>query len=172
MFLRMIETLSSWSGWLAGIGIVIMAGVITVDVFLRYVLGDPLLFADDVSVYCMIFITFVGAALTLKMKRHIAVDMLYVNLPRRVQLWLDVVTTFFSCFITWVLTWYTIVWVRNTYYAGHLSQSILATPMWIPMSVVPLGLFLLGLQCIVECVKVVRTLRDQENHTKEDPAHA
>ncbi len=137
MLLRVIETISSWSGWFSGIGVVIMAVVITIDVFLRYFFGKPLLFADDISVYCMIFITFVGAALTLKMKRHIMVDMLYKMLPRRVQLWLDVVTTFVGCFVIWILTWYTIVWVRYTYDSGYTSSGILQTPMWIPMSVVP-----------------------------------
>ena len=61
MLLRVIETISSWSGWFSGIGVVIMAVMITTDVILRYFFGKPLLFADDISVYSMIFITFVGA---------------------------------------------------------------------------------------------------------------
>lgn len=172
MLLRIIETISSWSGWFSGIGVVIMTVVISIDVFLRYVFGKPLLFADDISVYCMIFITFVGAALTLKMKRHIMVDMLYKMLPRRAQVRMDVVTTFVGCFIIWLLTWYTTVWVLYTYRSGYTSSGILQTPMWIPMSVVPIGLFFFGLQYIVECVKVVRALHGQENNAKKGAAHA
>ena len=94
MILRVIELISSVERMVLGVGVVIMAVLITIDVFLRYFFGKPLLFADDMSVYCMIFITFVGAALTLKMKRHISVDMFYKMLPRRAKLWLDVATTF------------------------------------------------------------------------------
>ena len=172
MLLRIIETISSWSGWFSGIGVVIMAVVIIIDVFLRYVFGKPLLFADDISVYCMIFITFVGAALTLKMKRHIMVDMLYKMLPRRAQVRMDVATTFVGCFIIWLLTWYTTVWVLYTYQSGYTSSGILQTPMWIPMSVIPIGLFFFGLQYIVECVTVVRALHGQENNAKKGAAHA
>ena len=172
MLFKVIETVSSWSGWFSGIGVLIMAVVTTTDVILRYFFGKPLLFADDVGVYCMIFITFVGAALTLKMKRHIMVDMFYKMLPRRAQLWLDVVTTFLGCFVVWVLTWHTTVWVRYTYVSEYTSSGILQTPMWMPMSVIPIGLFLFGLQYIVECVKVVRTLQGHENNAKEGPAHA
>jgi len=172
MLLRVIETISSWSGWFSGIGVVMMAAVITLDVFLRYFLGKPLLFADDISVYGMIFITFVGAALTLKMKRHIMVDMFYNWLPRRAKLWLDVATTFVGAFIIWLLTWYSIVWVQYTYKSGYTSPGILQTPMWMPALILPIGLFLWGLQYIVECVKVVRFLHGQENNPKEGVAHA
>jgi C4-dicarboxylate transporter DctQ subunit len=172
MLLRFIETISTWSGWFTAIGVVVMAVVITLDVFLRYFFGKPLLFADDISVYCMIFITFVGCALTLKMKRHIMVDLFYKMLPRKAQLRLDVATTFLSAFIVWVLTWYTTIWVHDNYHSGYTASGILQTPMWIPMSVVPIGFFFFGLQYIVECVKVVRALHGQENNAKEGPAHA
>jgi C4-dicarboxylate transporter, DctQ subunit len=172
MVLRVIETISSWSGWFSGIGVVLMAVTVTTDVILRYFFGKPLLFADDISVYSMIFITFVGCALTLKMKRHIMVDLFYTMLPRRAQLWLDVATTFIGCFVVWVLTWYSIVWVQYVYKSDYTSPGILQTPMWMPMSVIPIGLFLFALQYIVECVKVVRTLQGQENNAKEGPAHA
>jgi TRAP-type C4-dicarboxylate transport system permease small subunit len=172
MILQAVERISSVSGWFSGVGVVIMAVLITVDVFLRYFFGKPLLFADDISVYSMIFITFVGAALTLKMKKHISVDLFYKMLSRRAKLWLDVATTFVGCFVIWVVTWYAIVWVRYTYESGYMSPGILGTPMWIPGLALPIGCFLFGLQYIVECVKVVRALHEQESEAKEGAAHA
>jgi len=172
MILRVVERISSVSGWFSGVGVVIMAVLITIDVFLRYFFGKPLLFADDISVYCMIFITFVGAALTLKMKKHISVDMFYKMLSRRAKLWFDVATTFVGCFVIWVITWYSIVWLRYTYESGYMSPGILGTPMWIPGLALPIGFFLFGLQYIVECAKVVRALHGQENNAKEGAAHA
>jgi C4-dicarboxylate transporter, DctQ subunit len=172
MVLRVIETISSWSGWFTGVGVILMAVIITTDVILRYFFGKPLLFADDISVYSMMFITFVGCALTLKMKRHIMVDLFYTMVPRKVQLWLDVATTFVGCFVIWILTWYSIVWVQYTYKSDYTSPGILQTPMWIPGLVIPIGFFFFGLQYIVECVKVVRALHGQENNSKEGASHA
>jgi C4-dicarboxylate transporter, DctQ subunit len=161
MILKVIERISSVSGWLSGIGVVVMAAVIIVDVFLRYFFFKPLLFSDDIGVYCMIYIAFVGAALTLKMRRHIMVDLVYDRLPRRVQLWLDVMTTLVGALVTWIITWQCAAWVLYTYRSGFTSPGILQTPMWIPMSVVPVGLFLWGLQYIVDSAKAIHTLRSQ-----------
>jgi C4-dicarboxylate transporter DctQ subunit len=144
-----------------------MAVVVITDVFLRYFFFKPLLFADDVGVYCMIYIAFVGAALTLKMKRHIMVDLLYDWLPRKVQLWLDVVTTLLGTLVICIITWQSADWVVYTYKSGFTSPGILQTPMWIPMSVVPVGLFLWSMQYIVESIKVVNVLRSQHLKAKE-----
>ena len=167
MILRVIERISSVSGWLSGIGVVFMAVVAIIDVFLRYFFSKPLLFADDVGVYCMIYIAFVGAALTLKMKRHIMVDILYLQLPRKAQLWLDVFTTLLGTLIVCIITWQTAAWVLYTYKTGFTSSGVLQTPMWIPMSVIPVGLFFWSMQYIVESIKVVNILRSQHLKAKE-----
>ena len=172
MILRVIEAISSVSGWVSGLGIIVMTGVVFVDVLLRYFFSKPLLFADDFSVYCMVYIAFVGAALTLKMRRHIMVDLLYLRLPRKVQLWLDVMTTLLGTLIICIITWQSAAWVHYTYKSGFISPGILEEPMWIPMAVVPIGLFLWSMQYIVESIKAVKGLRSQHPKAKEGHPNA
>lgn len=172
MFIRVIERLSSVSGWLSGIGVVVMAVVITVDIFLRYFLSKPLLFSNEVSVYCMVYVTFVGAALTMKKRGHISVDLLYRHLPRKIQLWLDVVTTITGTVVICIIAWESVGWVLYTYNTGFQSPGVLETPMWIPMSVVPLGLFFFSIQYIVESIKVVDVLRSHNSSAKEESPNA
>jgi C4-dicarboxylate transporter, DctQ subunit len=167
MILRLIERISSVSGWLSGIGVVAMAVVVTLDVCLRYFFFKPLLFADDIGVYCMVYIAFVGAALTLKMRRHIMVDLVYERLPRRVQLWLDVIMTLLGTLVICIITWQCAGWVLYTYKSGFTSPGVLQTPMWIPMSAVPLGLFFWSMQYIVESIKAVNILRSQHLKANE-----
>ena len=168
MIIRVIERISSVSGWLSGIGMIVMAVVIFIDVILRYFFTRPLLFADEVSVYCMVYAAFVGAALTLKMRRHIMVDLLYKHLPPKIQLWLDVFTTLLGTFVICIITWESAGWVHYTYKSGFTSPGVLQTAMWIPMSVVPLGLFLWSMQYIVESIKVVNIFRSQHPKAKEE----
>jgi TRAP-type C4-dicarboxylate transport system permease small subunit len=157
--LRVIETISSASGWLSGLGVFVMLGIISIDVPLRYFFGRPLLISDEVSVYSMIFIAFIGAALTMKMGRHVSVDILWKALPRKVQLWLDVVTSYVGTVIMAIMSWQTIVWAIWVYHSGRLSAGIMETPMWIPQSFIPIGLFLWTMQYIVECVKTTKALK-------------
>ena len=171
MFITVIERLSSMSGWLSGLGVIAMAGVITIDIFLRYFLSKPLLFSNEVSVYCMVYVTFVGAALTMKKKGHIRVDLLYRHLSRKIQLWLDLVTTIMGTLVICIITWKSVGWVLYTYNSGFLSPGVLETQMWIPMSAVPLGLFFFSLQHIVESIKAGHVLRSHNLQAKEESAN-
>ena len=157
--LKVIETISSISGWLSGIGVLVMLAIICTDVPLRYFLGKPLLISDELSVYCMIYVAFIGAALTMKMGRHVSVDLLWKTLPLKAQLWLDVATAYVGAFIMAIMTWQTIGWIVFVYRSGRLSSGIMETPMWIPQSFIPIGLFLWTMQYIVECAKVTKALK-------------
>jgi TRAP-type C4-dicarboxylate transport system permease small subunit len=134
-----------------------MTVIVAVDVFLRYFFHKPLLFSDEISVYSMIFITFAGAAMTMKMKRHISVDLIYIHLPKRVQRWLNVATTFAGTVVLFIVTWQTAAWVQsNTRPATPPPVSW--RPAVDPMSVIPVGCSY-GLQYIVEFFKAVEQLR-------------
>lgn len=167
MFVRVIETISSVSGWLSGIGIYAMTGIIFVDVFLRYVFSKSLLFADEMSIYLMVYIAFIGAGLTMKMGRHIRVDILYLRLSQRAQLWLDIVTTVMGTIVTFIMTWQCTKWVIYTHRTSFISPGILETPMWIPMMVVPIGLFIWSMQYIAESVKAIGLLRTYDSKAGE-----
>ena len=170
MWMRAIETFSTVIGWLAGLGVVVMTAVVVVDVFLRYFFNKPLLFSDEITIYCMIYITFVGAAFTMKLRRHVNVDLLLIHLPKRCQLWLDVATKLAGTIVIFIITWYTAGWVLSNYRTGYASSGILETPMWIPMLVIPVGMFFWGLQYIVEFCKAVERLRNG-NWVEEDRTH-
>jgi TRAP-type C4-dicarboxylate transport system permease small subunit len=160
MWIRTIETISTVTGWLAGLGVITMTAIVVVDVFLRYFFHKPLLFSDEVTIYCMIYITFVGAALTMKLRRHVNVDLLIIHLPMRVQRWLDVATKLSGTIVVFIITWYTAGWVLYNYRTGYASSGILETPLWIPMLVIPVGMFFWGLQYLVEFFKAVARLQN------------
>lgn len=163
MFTKAIESVSTVSGWLSGAGVYAMVFIVFIDVVLRYFIGKPLLFADEVSVYCMIYITFIGAALTMKRGAHIKVDILYSKLRKNARLWLDAVTLAVGTIIGAIATWQTALWVRYTYNFGFTSPGILETPMWIPMAIIPIGLFLWTLQYLVEAIKALNTLIQEKS---------
>src|SRR6201996_1199055 len=56
--------------------LILAAGVvlITADVFCRYVLSDPIQWADEIAISVLIAITFLGAALTLYRAEHLGIQ--------------------------------------------------------------------------------------------------
>ncbi|OYU48480.1 MAG: TRAP transporter permease DctQ [Rhizobiales bacterium PAR1] len=49
--------------------------------FTRYVLNDSYAWTEEVAVYCLVAIVFLGSAMCVRMSRHIHVDFLYRYLP-------------------------------------------------------------------------------------------
>jgi TRAP-type mannitol/chloroaromatic compound transport system permease small subunit len=94
-----------------------------------------------------------------------------MRLPKKAREWLDVLTTVLGTLIVCIVTWQSVIWVHYTYKSGFTSPGILETPMWIPMSVVPLGLFLWSLQYIVESVKAVNIVRGRHPKATEGVTH-
>ncbi|MBN2058849.1 MAG: TRAP transporter small permease [Deltaproteobacteria bacterium] len=157
--ITVVERISTFCGWMAGAGVYAMVILIFIDVILRYFFASPLLFADEMSVYLMIYVAFIGAALTMKMGVHISVDILYRHFPKRSQLWLSSITTVLGTFICFLMTWQAAVWVKYTCDTGFISPGILETPMWIPMASIPVGLLLWSMQFLVEAIKAINLLR-------------
>lgn len=166
MVIRIIESISSASGWLAQWASYVMMGLISIDVGLRYIFRKPFLWTDEISIYLMLYIAFIGAAATLKAGRHIQVDILWSRLPIKVRLWLDAITTFISLVVLCIVLYQTILWVYQSYVTKWTAPSILLTPFWIPQSVIPIGLFFLVMQCMVGLYKAITAVRNRDGSVK------
>jgi len=58
-----------------------MALLVFLQFFTRYVLNDSLAWTEELAVYCLIPVVFIGAAMCVRRSRHIQVNILYRYLP-------------------------------------------------------------------------------------------
>ncbi len=63
----------------------VMVATIMLQVFCRFVLGDPLSWSEELARYAFVWITFLGAAVAYRHGGHIVVETVVVLLPRRLQ---------------------------------------------------------------------------------------
>lgn len=61
----------------------VMVGTIILQVFYRFVLGDPLSWSEELARYAFVWITFLGAAVAYRHGAHIAIETVVALLPRR-----------------------------------------------------------------------------------------
>jgi len=61
----------------------VMAALVFLQFFTRYVLNDSLAWTEELAVYCLIPVVFIGAAMCVRRSRHIQVNILYRYLPAR-----------------------------------------------------------------------------------------
>lgn len=65
------------------LGLIVVS--IMIQVFTRYVFGQPLVWVEESAGYAFLWLVFVGAGLGFKELRHIRIDTFVVHLPRRPQ---------------------------------------------------------------------------------------
>jgi TRAP-type C4-dicarboxylate transport system permease small subunit len=60
----------------------LMAGAVILQFITRYVLNDSFAWTEEIAVYCLIGVVFVGSVMCVRLSRHIQVDFIYRFLPR------------------------------------------------------------------------------------------
>jgi TRAP-type C4-dicarboxylate transport system permease small subunit len=71
--------------WLTVVLFWIMAALVFLQFFTRYVMNDSYAWTEELAVDCLIGIVFIGAATCVRKDRHIQVDILYRFLPAPVS---------------------------------------------------------------------------------------
>jgi TRAP-type C4-dicarboxylate transport system permease small subunit len=86
----------------------VMCGCVFLQFFTRYVLNDSFAWTEEIAVYCLVAIVFLGSAMCVRRGKHIHVDFLYRSLPktagRALSTLVDIVRTVFLAYMA-VLVW-------------------------------------------------------------------
>ena len=69
----------------ASLALVILTFVTAVGVFKRYVLKDPILWQEEVSAFCQVWMIYLGASVGFRAGSHVAIEMLVDSLPEKAQ---------------------------------------------------------------------------------------
>lgn len=153
----MIRAFVKWpvvaAGVLAGFCIGAVMVVMGVEVFSRYVMRQPTYWALEVSTYLLVMAICLGSAYTLRVNGHVAVELVYEKLPSHFKRFAYYIGMLSALGVALVLLWYGIGEVRVAIRFNDRSLTPLAMPMAYPMSMIPIGGFLLALQAIELLIK-------------------
>lgn len=87
----------------AGVGLIAFITVaVTIQVFTRYVLNQPLVWVEEAASYAFIWGAFIGASLGLKSDRHIRIQTFVGFLSDRGQAAMRLVA---HCLVLWLMLW-------------------------------------------------------------------
>jgi TRAP-type C4-dicarboxylate transport system permease small subunit len=82
-----IEKIAYLGGCFAGWLVPLMMMLVVVDVFMRYVMNQPLMVSDEFSAYMLVALSFLGLAYTWREKGHVRIEILVKHLPVRIYGW-------------------------------------------------------------------------------------
>lgn len=101
-----------------------------------------------------------GASYTLNRNEHVRVDIVYGNVPERVQLWIDLIGgILFLMPAVLILCWLSWPMFLESYRIGEESSNAGGLLRWPIKLVLPIGFFFLALQGISEIIKRIAALQ-------------
>ena len=128
---------------------VAMTVLVLVQVVLRYILNAALPWVEEMTVFLMIWMAFMGAAVGVRRGTHIAMTMLVERLPKGLARVIFYVSTLAIIAFAGVVVWQGVLLVISV---GNQRSAALGVPMTFPYLVVPLGAVLIILQA---CANVI-----------------
>jgi TRAP-type transport system small permease protein len=129
----------------------------------RYLLGYTPSGSDEIQIYIMVWMAFVGAAVVTWREQHLRMDVLVARLPKNLRLLLRglelAVFLLIAAFVT----------LQSYFYAMRMlrlgaTSDLAQIPMWIPHSAVIVGFALMVLIVLRRGVGLLRTLLAAEPH--------
>jgi TRAP-type C4-dicarboxylate transport system permease small subunit len=145
---RLVRRLAALSIALAALSLLASLALIVYSVAMRYFVNQPVAWVDELVGYLLVATVMLAAADALLEGEHIAVDILTERLSargRRATLLAGLVTVGASAVLLAVEGWDMVAFSRMV---GLKSNGYMATDMWIPQLVVPIGAALMGLAAL------------------------
>lgn len=145
-------------------GIIGMAALTVLNVGSRSLFGISLAYAEELSQFLIILVTFVGLSYGATQGRHIRMTALYDQLPRRWRKGLMVGIAGTTSLLMFLLAWYGVRYVLTVAELGTVSPA-LQVPFWVVYLAAPVGLVLAGIQY---ALTVVRNLMEPDVYLSFD----
>jgi TRAP-type mannitol/chloroaromatic compound transport system permease small subunit len=132
------------------------------NAMIRYAFGFSSNGWLELQWYMFAILVMFGAAYTFKRNEHVRVEIFYLFLTERGQLWLDMIGTLFflipSCLLLAYLSW---PFFMQAYAVSEVSSNAGGLVRWPIKFVIPAGFVMLALQGVSEVIKRIAALQGQ-----------
>ena len=110
---KIYNFIKTWLNRLLDIGIVaVILGLVIIlfiNVFLRYVVSRPFYWSEEISLFGIIFFTFVGGAALVRKKKNITISILIDSLNNKVATIIRIVIEILTLFVIGFVFWQTLL---------------------------------------------------------------
>ena len=168
--IRIIDTFTVWTGYLFVLFIIPLIFANVVEVFCRYVLKEPTIWALDVTTMSYAALFMLGSALALLKGAHVRTDMLWEGFSDRTKGMIDSLAFILFFLPTMAVLFF--ISIDDAWYSYSINErgsSGAWTPiLWPLRGVIPLTALMLFLQGISELLKSLWAWRTGEFLTKHE----
>jgi len=171
-FSRLIDAVNQRMGAIASWCVLVACLISASNAFSRYTISVSSNAWLEIQWYLFSAMFLLGASYTLKLNGHVRVDVVYANVSRRAQLWIDLLgAIFFMLPATAMLCWLSWPIFYNSFALGEMSTNPGGLIRWPVKLLLPVGFALLTLQGLSQVIKLVAEMsgRHEPDATYEKP---
>ncbi len=165
--MAVIDRLSDLLARLAGWAYFAIGLMLAYEVAARYFFNAPTIWAEELSRLVFVWATLIAAAGLLRHDQHIRVTVVTDRLGLAGQRWARVASHAFVLVLCGFVVWHGTPIAANSWETGRTTGTMMDLPNWWAQAAVPLAFLLLGLQSVVE---MIRMLTGAPLPKHEDPA--
>src|SRR5215217_311580 len=147
---------------LSTVALLLAAAIMTYGVAVRHFLGIALIWQDEVCVFLLVGATFMAAASVQAHRGHVAIEavssLLSPAMNRVRLLFSDLLSFLFCAFFTWKA----VELLHEAWAEGQTSHSPWGPPLWIPYTLMSLGMFFLTCQLLLQFVSGLKARSVEE----------
>jgi TRAP-type C4-dicarboxylate transport system permease small subunit len=137
------------------IGVVVLAALLIANAIARKT-GTLFHFVDELSMFLVIMITFLGVSYAVREASHVRMAALYDLMPEKAQKRLIVLISGVSSVVLLYIAYLSVLYVLRMKSLGQMAPT-LGMPYWIGVAIVPVGFFLASIQYGLTVLKNIRS---------------
>ena len=163
-FARFLTVLDQGLAIACGLALLSSALVLCDSVFVRYVLHKSTDWQDETAVFLLVGAIFLSAAQVQAVRGHIGIDAVASLLGARINQWRQFGTDIGSLLFVGFFAWKSFTLTREAWIDGIVTSSTFGPPLWIPYSLMWLGMTLLCLRLLVQVLGIQQAPNEGSSH--------
>lgn len=156
---RAVRWLTLLGAGIATLLVLIVFGVVSYSVFMRYVLGTPVTFSDELTGFIVVAMVALGAGEVLLRNEHFGVDLLTERAGPRAKRIIELWGMVGVVLVVGAILYSAVLMVRFSYDFGIYSDGYLGVQMWIPQGFLLIGMAILILAALARIVTLLTVRR-------------
>jgi TRAP-type mannitol/chloroaromatic compound transport system permease small subunit len=157
-----IDALSRWAAYVAALLVAYCATGMLMDVFVRYVFNDTIIWLQETITFAFGSAMFLGASYTLQKGDHVRIDVLFSKFSPRRRALTDICTFIFFCIFLLAIIWYGWDDALMSYDFNERTETVWGPVIWPYKFLLVFACVLLFLQGSAQLIRNFRTVTGKD----------
>ena len=147
---------------ISGTILIVMVAITCYEVAARYAFNSPTIWSFDLSIYLLLWLSFLSIAYLEKEDRHVNVDLVESHFPPRTKAIWDIVKAIIFLVFSVILTWLTFCFAVESFRINEYTPSMMRVIYWPIKVALPIGMSLVSMYLVMKIVSKIRFVRSKE----------